>query len=110
ENLLRFRDDRTAIVFRDEHGKRIALTYAVLYREVARLAGALRSMGVEKGDRVAAFMPNRPETIIAMLATTSIGAIWSSCSPDFGINGVLDRFGQIAPKVLFATDGYYYNG
>ncbi len=110
ENLLRFKDDRTAIVFRDEHGNRRQLSYAELYREVARLAGALRGMGVVKGDRVAGFMPNCPETIIAMLAATSIGAIWSSCSPDFGVNGVLDRFGQIEPKVLFATDGYYYNG
>ena len=110
ENLLRFRDDHPAIVFHDEHGHRRELSYAELYREVARLAGALRELGVTTGDRVAAFMPNCPETIIAMLATTSIGAIWSSCSPDFGINGVLDRFGQIEPKVLFATDGYYYNG
>jgi len=110
ENLLRFRDERTAIVFRDETGARTALSYSALYRSVAQLAGALRGMGVKKNDRVAGFMPNRPETIIAMLATTSIGAIWSSCSPDFGINGVLDRFGQIEPKVLFTTDGYHYNG
>ncbi|HEX7047547.1 MAG TPA: acetoacetate--CoA ligase [Gammaproteobacteria bacterium] len=110
ENLLRFRDDKPAIVFRDEHGGRIELSYAELYGEVAKLAGAMRAMGVKKNDCVAGFMPNRPETIIAMLATTSIGAIWSSCSPDFGINGVLDRFGQIEPKVLFTTDGYYYNG
>lgn len=110
ENLLRYRDEKPALVFRDETGKRTELSYAELYAETARLAGALRRMGVQKGDRVAGFMPNRPETIIAMLAATSIGAIWSSCSPDFGINGVLDRFGQIEPKVLFTTDGYYYNG
>jgi acetoacetyl-CoA synthetase len=110
ENLLRYRDDRTALVFRDESGNRVALSYAELYREVARLAGAMRAMGIKPGDRVAAFMPNRHETVIAMLAATSCGAIWSSCSPDFGINGVLDRFGQIEPKLLFTCDGYYYNG
>ncbi|HEX5340247.1 MAG TPA: acetoacetate--CoA ligase, partial [Gammaproteobacteria bacterium] len=111
ENLLRYRDDRTALVFRcEQDGKRITLTYKELYAQVARLAGALRQSGVQTGDRVAGFMPNRPETIIAMLAATSIGAIWSSCSPDFGINGVLDRFGQIEPKVLFTCDGYFYAG
>src|SRR5690606_13226663 len=110
ENLLRFRDDHPAIIFRDEHGRRTELSYAELYTQVARLAGAMRAMGVQKNDRVAGFMPNRPETIIAMLAATSIGAIWSSCSPDFGVTGVLDRFGQIEPKLLIATDGYYYNG
>ncbi len=109
ENLLRYRDDRTALVFRCEHdGKRITLTYQELFRQTAGLADALRKSGVKTGDRVAGFMPNRPETVIAMLATTSIGAIWSSCSPDFGINGVLDRFGQIEPKVLFTCDGYFY--
>lgn len=111
ENLLRYRDERTALVFRCEHdGKRISLTYRELYVQVAALADALKKSGVKIGDRVAAFMPNRPETIIAMLATTSLGATWSSCSPDFGINGVLDRFGQIQPKVLFTCDGYYYAG
>ena len=110
ENLLRFQDDRTALVFRDESGNRVALSYAELYHEVAKLAGAMRYMGIEPGDRVAGFMPNRHETVIAMLAATSCGAIWSSCSPDFGINGVLDRFGQIEPKLLFTCDGYYYNG
>jgi len=108
ENLLRYRDDRTALVFRGEDGSRISLTYKELYKQVAGLADALRKTGVVKGDRVAGFMPNRPETVIAMLATTSIGAVWSSCSPDFGVNGVLDRFGQIEPKVLFTTDGYHY--
>jgi len=110
ENLLRFRDEHPAIIFRDEHGRRTELSYAELYAQVAKLAGAMRAMGVQKNDRVAGFMPNRPETIIAMLAATSIGAIWSSCSPDFGVTGVLDRFGQIEPKLLIATDGYYYNG
>ncbi|MGH8377683.1 MAG: acetoacetate--CoA ligase, partial [Gammaproteobacteria bacterium] len=111
ENLLRYRDERPALVFRSEHdGHRITFTYKELYRQVAGLADALKKSGVKSGDRVAGFMPNRPETIIAMLAATSIGAIWSSCSPDFGINGVLDRFGQIEPKVLFTCDGYFYAG
>ena len=110
ENLLRYRDDKPAIVFRGEDGRREQLTYVQLYDQVARLAGALRQAGVGIGDRVAGFMPNRPEAIIAMLATTSVGAVWSSCSPDFGSNGVLDRFGQIQPVVLFTTDGYLYNG
>ncbi|HSN17770.1 MAG TPA: acetoacetate--CoA ligase [Gammaproteobacteria bacterium] len=108
ENLLRFRDDRPALVFRGEDGSRVSITYKELYKQVAGLADALRKTGVTQGDRVAGFMPNRPETVIAMLATTSIGAVWSSCSPDFGINGVLDRFGQIEPKVLFTADGYHY--
>ncbi|HEX7965552.1 MAG TPA: acetoacetate--CoA ligase [Gammaproteobacteria bacterium] len=110
ENLLRYRDDRTALVFRGEDGSRVALTYAELYRQVAGLADALRKSGVTPGDRVAGFMPNRPEAVIGMLAATSLGAVWSSCSPDFGINGVLDRFGQIAPRVLITCDGYHYAG
>jgi len=110
ENLLQRRDDTLAIIGRLENGERRTLTYKALYEQVEQLAGALRQQGVVSGDRVAGFMPNVPETIIAMLATTSIGAIWSSCSPDFGINGVMDRFGQIEPKVLFACNGYYYNG
>ena len=109
-NLLKYRDERPAIIFRSETGTRIELSFADLYHEVSRVASALRAAGVDGGDRVAAFMPNHPQTVIAMLAATSIGAIWSSCSPDFGVNGVLDRFGQIAPKVLFATDGYSYAG
>ncbi|HET7307294.1 MAG TPA: acetoacetate--CoA ligase [Gammaproteobacteria bacterium] len=110
ENLLRFRDERAALWFRGEQGHDVRYTYAELYEAVARVAAGLKAAGVGVGDRVAAFMPNRPETVIAMLATTSLGAIWSSCSPDFGINGVLDRFGQIEPKVLFTADGYFYNG
>ncbi len=110
QNLLRHKDDRTAIVFRNEWGHRRELTYAELHAEVGRIAHALREAGVGVGDRVAAFMPNIPETIIAMLATTSLGATFSSCSPDFGINGVVDRFGQIAPKVLFTADAYGYGG
>jgi acetoacetyl-CoA synthetase len=110
ENLLRFRDDREALVQWNEHGRRGSLTYRELCDAVAQLGGALRADGVSVGDRVAGFMPNIPETVIAMLATTSIGAIWSSCSPDFGVAGVLDRFGQIRPRVLIAADGYRYNG
>ncbi len=110
ENLLRFRDDQNALVFCSETGERRSLTYAGLYREVAQTAAALKAMGVVEGDRVAAYMPNLPETIIAMLAASSIGAIFSSCSPDFGIAGVVDRFGQIRPKVLFCASAYSYNG
>jgi len=109
-NLLKFRDDRPALVFRDEAGNRDELSYADLDLAVAATAAGLRAAGVTVGDRVAGYLPNHPQAVIAMLATTSIGAIWSSCSPDFGANGVLDRFGQIAPKVLFATDGYRYGG
>ncbi len=110
ENLLRHRDDRLALVFRGEDGTRLTLTYAGLYQAVAEVAAALRGAGVGPGDRVAGFLPNHPQTVIAMLATTSLGATWSSCSPDFGIQGVLDRFGQIEPKVLFTADGYHYAG
>lgn len=110
QNLLRFRDHRTALIFKGENTEPIRISYAVLYDQVARLAKSLREMGIEVGDRVAGFIPNMIEAVIAMLATTSIGAIWSSCSPDFGIKGVLDRFGQIQPKVLFTANGYYYNG
>ena len=110
ENLLRYRDQREALVFRSETGLQSTMTYAQLYVKVAAIAASLRAMGVEPGDRVAAYMPNLPETIIAMLAATSIGAIWSSCSPDFGISGVVDRLGQISPKVLFCAAAYTYNG
>ena len=108
ENLLRYRDDREALVFWNENGRQQALTFAELYDEVARVAAALRAAGVTKDDRVAGYLPNMPETIVAMLATTSLGAVWSSCSPDFGLKGVLDRFGQIEPKVLLASDGYFF--
>ena len=109
-NLLQFRDAHPAIIFRDETGRRVELSYAQLYRQVAALADGLQRAGVVAGDRVVGFVPNCPEAVIAMLAVTSIGAIWSSCSPDFGINGVLDRFDQIRPKILFAADGYCYGG
>ncbi len=110
ENLLRSRDDGEALVFWGEDRVHNRLSHGDLYRQVAHFAAALRDMGVVAGDRVAAWMPNLPETIVVMLATASIGAIFSSASPDFGVQGVLDRFGQIEPKVLVAVDGYYYNG
>jgi acetoacetyl-CoA synthetase len=110
ENLLRRRDNRPALIFWNETGRRRDLTFADLAGQVASVAGALREVGVGPGDRVAGFLPNLPETIVAMLATASLGAVWSSCSPDFGANGVLDRFGQIQPRVLFCADGYRYAG
>ena len=112
ENLLRYRDDRPALVFQSENPAipPRTFTYRELHDEVARVARSLRDMGVVAGDRVVGFMPNMIETIVAFLAAASIGAIWSSCSPDFGFQGVLDRFGQIRPKVLFTADGYFYNG
>jgi acetoacetyl-CoA synthetase len=110
ENLLQRRDDAEAIVFRGEDRVRRSLSYAELYDAVSVLARALADAGVCRGDRVAGYLPNMPEAIIAMLAATSLGAVWSSCSPDFGVRGVVDRFGQIAPKVLFTADGYFYNG
>jgi acetoacetyl-CoA synthetase len=110
QNLLRHRDERIALVGRNELGQRVALSYAELNEQVARLAATLRAEGVGVGDRVAGYMPNVPQTVIAMLATSSIGAVWSSCSPDFGVQGVLDRFGQIEPKVLFCTEAYPYGG
>ncbi len=110
ENLLRYRDDHLALIAVGENRKPIELSYRDLYLKVARCAKALKESGVKKGDRVAAFLPNIPETVIGMLATSSLGAIWSSCSPDFGIQGVVDRFGQIQPSVLFTADAYSYNG
>jgi len=110
ENLLRYRDRQTALVFKGEDQEAVRITYAELHDRVARLSRSLRQMGIQAGDRVAGFMPNMIETIVAMLATTSIGAVWSSCSPDFGIKGVLDRFRQVEPRVLFTANGYSYNG
>ena len=110
ENLLQFKNDDLALIFRGEDSVRRTLTYNQLYDEVAKTAAALRALGIKKGDRVVGFVPNMPESIIAMLAATSLGAIWSSCSPDFGIKGVLDRFGQTRPKVLFTADGYFFKG
>ncbi len=110
ENLLRRQDGATALVFWGEAAVRRRLSFVELYDQTSRLSQVLRDRGVGPGDRVAGYLPNLPETIIAMLATASVGAIWSSCSPDFGTQGVLDRFGQIEPKVLIGADGYYYNG
>ncbi|MGM0611108.1 MAG: acetoacetate--CoA ligase [Thermodesulfobacteriota bacterium] len=110
ENLLRFRDDHTAMVFMGESMPVRRLTYAELYRSVSRVAQKLKKLDIQPEDRVVGFMPNMPETIIAMLAGATMGATWSSCSPDFGIQGVLDRFGQIQPRVLFTSDGYFYKG
>lgn len=110
ENLLRRRDDSVAIHFRAEDKVRRSVTWQDLYASVSRFSQALRAAGVQKGDRVAAYMPNMPETIVAMLGATAIGATFSSCSPDFGIRGVVDRFGQIEPKVLITANGYFYAG
>jgi acetoacetyl-CoA synthetase len=110
ENLLRRRDASTALVFWGENRVRRRLAHSELYDQVSRVAQGLRALGVKPGDRVAAYLPNMPEAITAMLAAASIGATFSTCSPDFGVRGVLDRFGQIAPVVLFAADGYFYNG
>ena len=110
ENLLRRNDNHNALIFWGEDSVRKEITYSELNDQVRKVAAGLKRLGVIKGDRVAAFMPNLPETIIAMLAAASIGAIWSSTSPDFGIKGVLDRFSQIEPKVIFAADGYFYKG
>ena len=103
-------DDRDALVFWNEAGRQRALSYRELGIQVARAAAALQAHGIVEGDRVAGFLPNLPETVIAMLATASLGAVWSSCSPDFGANGILDRFGQIRPRVLVCADGYRYAG
>ncbi len=110
EHLLRRRDDGLAIVAWNEQGRSARITWAALARQVARAAAALQQTGVGVGDRVVGYLPNIPEAVIAMLATASLGATWSSCSPDFGIKGVLDRFGQITPKVLVTADGYRYAG
>ena len=109
QHLLRHEGDHAALIFCGENGARSELSWDELRQSVAEVAQGLRDNGVERGDRVAGFLPNCPEAIISMLATASIGAVWSSCSPDFGINGVVDRFGQIEPKVLVATNGYHYN-
>lgn len=110
ENMLRRRDDAPAIIFMNEREEERVITFKELYETVSRWQQAFKAMGVAKGDRVAGYMPNMPETIIAMLAASSMGAIWSSASPDFGVQGVVDRFGQIEPKVLVTVDSYFYNG
>jgi acetoacetyl-CoA synthetase len=108
ENLLKYRDNQFAFIFQGETKKTEIISYANLYKEVARLAKSLRDIGVKVGDRVASYIPNLIETPIAMLATTSIGAIWASCGAELQASAVIDRFGQIKPKILFAVDGYYY--
>jgi acetoacetyl-CoA synthetase len=110
ENLLRFRDDRRALVFWNEAGFQRSLTFAELHSAVVRVAVAFKELGIKSGNRIAGFVPNMPEAVIAMLAAASLGAIWSSCSPDFGAQGVVDRFSQIEPKILVAADGYIYDG
>lgn len=110
ENLLRRADNEIAIVSATELGLRSELTFSDLRRKVAQFASALNELGIEQGDRVVAYLPNVAETVIAMLGTASIGAVWSSCSPDFGFQGAFDRFSQISPRVLLACDGYTYNG
>jgi acetoacetyl-CoA synthetase len=110
ENLLRYRDDRLAFIFRGETQKYARLTYRELYTVVARLARSLREIGVKPGDRVVGYMPNLMETAIAMLAATSVGATWSSCATDIGSQAALDRLGQVEPKVLFTVSGYFYKG
>tara|TARA_Y100001933_G_scaffold21837_1_gene18611 strand:- start:1867 stop:3807 length:1941 start_codon:yes stop_codon:yes gene_type:complete len=110
ENMLKNRSNDEALIFRCEDRISETLSFAELYKQVSKTAQHLRELGVTKGDRVAGFLPNFVGSIVAMLATASVGAIWSSCSPDFGEQGVIDRFGQIEPKVLFCVDGYFYNG
>ncbi len=110
ENLLKYRDTHTALIFKGENQKSARITYAQLYDSVSRLAASLRQIGVVPGDRIAAYTPNLIETVITMLATTSIGALWSSCATDLGTQAVVDRFGQIEPKVLLTVNGYYYKG
>ena len=110
ENLMRQRDDADAMVFWGEDKVKRRMSHGELHEAVSRLQQALAAAGVKEGDRVAAFMPNMPEAVTAMLATASLAATWTSCSPDFGVQGVLDRFGQVEPAVLLCCDGYYYNG
>ena len=110
ENLLRRRDDGDALVFWGEDKVKRRMSFRELYDAVSVLAQALQAAGVKAGDRVGGYVPNMPEAVIGVLATSALGAIWSSCSPDFGVQGVLDRFGQIEPKVVLAAEGYYYNG
>ena len=110
ENLLRRRDDAVALIYRDESGTRAAVTFSELRERVAHVAAHLRDLGIGPGDRVAAIVPNRIETVVAMLATATLGGVWSSCSPDFGAAAIVDRFGQVEPKVLLGCDGYSYGG
>ena len=108
ENLLKIKSNSIAIEFVNEQGKHKEISYEELYLQVSKVAHSFRNLGLKKGDRVAALMPNIPETVISMLAVSSIGAIWSSCSPDFGSNGILDRFDQIKPEIIISVNGYYF--
>ncbi|EQA45680.1 acetoacetate-CoA ligase [Leptospira broomii serovar Hurstbridge str. 5399] len=110
ENLLRRKDDKLAIIYAGESGALEDLTFSELWRRVGALSEYFRSIGILPGDRIAGLMPNVPDTVVAMLSATAVGAVWSSCSPDFGAKGVLDRFGQIQPKVLITTDRYEFKG
>ena len=110
ENLLRRRDDAVALIYRDETGHRESLTFAELSSRVASVAAHLHDLGIGSGDRVAAVVPNRIETVVAMLATTALGGVWSSCSADFGASAIVDRFAQVEPKLLIGCDGYHYAG
>ena len=110
ENLLRFQDEQPALIAYQESGERSEISYAELRRRSTALAGRLKALGIGPGDRVAGWLPNGIEAVVAMLATTTLGGVWSSCSPDFGVEGALDRFGQIEPKALVAADGYRYAG
>ncbi len=110
ENLLRYRDDHVAFIFRGETQVKKQLTYAELYDTVSRLAASLRELGVTASDRVVGYMPNMMETAIAMLAATSLGATWSSCATDIGPSAALERLGQVKPKVMVPAEGYFYKG
>ena len=110
ENLLKKNNEESAIIFKSENGYRTMLTWKNLNLNVAKISSWMKSKGIKKNDRIAAYLPNIPETVTAYLSTSAIGAIWSSCSPDFGTTGVIDRFSQIKPKILFIGDKYFYNG
>ncbi len=110
ENLLVKNNDKPAIIFKSENGYKTILSWSELNLSVAQVSNWMKSNGIKKGDRVAAYMPNIPETVVAYISTSTLGAIWSSCSPDFGTAGVIDRFSQISPKILFIGDKYFYNG
>ena len=110
ENLLKKNNEQESIIFRSENGYKKTLTWKNLKQHVVQVSDWMKSIGIKKGDRVAAYLPNIPETVVAYLSTSALGAIWSSCSPDFGADGVIDRFSQITPKILFIGDKYFYNG
>jgi acetoacetyl-CoA synthetase len=110
ENLLGKSDTTSAIIFKSENGYKTTLSWKNLNLNVVRISDWMRSNEIKKGDRIAAYLPNIPETVTAYLSTSAVGAIWSSCSPDFGTAGVIDRFSQISPKILFIGDKYFYNG